>query len=315
MPGGEPGKGMVRARRRGGGGSPTGVAGDPSKLWGARGRYHGQGFGALALSSRDLDPRLGRQMPDVHHLTPYRDKATGGADRILANIVQVLRSHSDIACLTAEPMRSNCVLPPFGTWADLFALCACNGVKLIFDEIPSGFGQNRSLFRPWAFCRDTGCCRTQEGAWRRRATDRCGPGRPKPRCRTDLALGEYTHEKNPVTARAALTTVEIIEEEGLVGQAERLGLAVEAHIHRRMQAGQTMITGIRGLGLLRAVTDRPSKALCNDALVTAGLERSASFTTKGRDTVRFSPPPVMSNTELALALGSVCVAIDSFAEV
>ena len=28
------------------------------------------------------------------------------------------------------------------------------------------------------------------------------------------AFGHYTHEKNPVTTRAALTTIEIIEEEG-----------------------------------------------------------------------------------------------------
>ena len=32
----------------------------------------------------------------------------------------------------------------------------------------------------------------------------------------DWAFGHYTHEKNPVTARAALTTIEIIEQEGLV---------------------------------------------------------------------------------------------------
>jgi len=37
------------------------------------------------------------------------------------------------------------------------------------------------------------------------------------------ALGHYTHEKNPLTARAALTTIEIIEDEGLVDSAAHLG--------------------------------------------------------------------------------------------
>ena len=37
------------------------------------------------------------------------------------------------------------------------------------------------------------------------------------------AFGHYTHEKNPVTARAALTTIEIIEDEGLVANAARVG--------------------------------------------------------------------------------------------
>ena len=39
----------------------------------------------------------------------------------------------------------------------------------------------------------------------------------------DFAFGHYTHEKNPVTARAALTTIEIIEDEGLVANAAKVG--------------------------------------------------------------------------------------------
>ncbi|HCB33242.1 MAG TPA: aspartate aminotransferase family protein, partial [Deltaproteobacteria bacterium] len=35
----------------------------------------------------------------------------------------------------------------------------------------------------------------------------------------EFAFGHYTHEKNPVTAKAALTTIEIIEQEGLVENA------------------------------------------------------------------------------------------------
>ncbi len=40
------------------------------------------------------------------------------------------------------------------------------------------------------------------------------------------AFGHYTHEKNPVTCRAALTTLEIIEDEGLVENARRRGRAI-----------------------------------------------------------------------------------------
>ena len=39
----------------------------------------------------------------------------------------------------------------------------------------------------------------------------------------DRALGHYTHEKNPVLARAALTTLAIIEDERLVENAARVG--------------------------------------------------------------------------------------------
>ena len=48
-------------------------------------------------------------------------------------------------------------------------------------------------------------------------------------CRPELdvagayAFGHYTHEKNPVTTRAGLTTIQIIEEEHLVENAARMG--------------------------------------------------------------------------------------------
>ena len=39
----------------------------------------------------------------------------------------------------------------------------------------------------------------------------------------DYAFGNYTHEKNPVTARAALETLTIIDDEDLVANAARVG--------------------------------------------------------------------------------------------
>ena len=45
------------------------------------------------------------------------------------------------------------------------------------------------------------------------------------------AFGHYTHEKNPVTARAALTTIQIIEEEDLVENAAKVGASALARLH------------------------------------------------------------------------------------
>ena len=81
------------------------------------GSYHGHGFASLALGTARPDPRLGSQMPDIHHVTPYWDTAAGGADRMLADIERaLLGANGGIACIIAEPMRSNCVVPPAGLW-------------------------------------------------------------------------------------------------------------------------------------------------------------------------------------------------------
>ena len=52
------------------------------------------------------------------------------------------------------------------------------------------------------------------------------------------AFGHYTHEKNPVTTRAALTTIQIIEEEELVENAARVG-AVRDGAARRDEVDAT----------------------------------------------------------------------------
>ncbi len=65
----------------------------------------------------------------------------------------------------------------------------------------------------------------------------------------EQAYGHYTHEKNPVTAAAALATLEVIEREGLVGNAARVGAQALARLHE-MKRRHPLIGDVRGRGLL-----------------------------------------------------------------
>ena len=275
------------------------------------GSYHGHGFGSLALSSRDLDPRLGSQPPDIHHVTPYWRKADGGADRMLDDLKALFRARSDIACLIAEPMRSNCIVPPASLWRDVGALCERNGVKLIFDEIPSGLGKTGQFFAHEHFHITPDIVvlgKALGGGILPIAAVLADPGLD---VAPDLALGHYTHEKNPVSARAALTTIDIIEDEGLTLQAEQRGRELDRLVREHCATGSTTVLGTRGLGLLRAVTFELDEAQrLEDDLVQAGLLRGVSFTLKGRDAVGFSPPLTITEPDLALALAGVVSAID-----
>ena len=63
-----------------------------------------------------------------------------------------------------------------------------------------------------------------------------------------------------MTARAALTTIEIIEDEGLVENAARVGAFALARLHD-MKSQHPLIGDVRGRGLLlgiELVTDRAS---------------------------------------------------------
>src|SRR5690606_15217952 len=100
-------------------------------------------------------------------------------------------------------------------------LCDDNGTLLIFDEIPTGLGKTGRLFasehvgvRPdmTVLGKSLGGGMLPLAAVIADAALDVAP---------ELSLGHYTHEKNPVTARAALATIEIIEGEGLVENARR----------------------------------------------------------------------------------------------
>lgn len=99
----------------------------------------------------------------------------------------------------------------------------------------------------------------------------------------DFAVGHDTNEKNPLTARAALTTIEILEEEGLVERSAQLGV----HVMERLQislAGCPIVGAIRGRGLMfgiEIVADKSTKAPGADlaeqifyACLDAGVSKS-----------------------------------------
>ena len=54
----------------------------------------------------------------------------------------IFESNADgIAAVVAEPIRSNCHVPPDWLWPEVRRLCDENGTLLIFDEVPSGLGK------------------------------------------------------------------------------------------------------------------------------------------------------------------------------
>ena len=68
----------------------------------------------------------------------------------------------------------------------------------------------------------------------------------------DFAIGHYTHEKNPVTARAALTTLQIIDDEDLVARADRLGAYALTRLSETL-ARCPIVGDMRGRGLMFGV--------------------------------------------------------------
>eukprot|EP00873_Tetraselmis_striata_P010819 jgi/Tetstr1/431083/TSEL_020799.t1 len=130
----------------------------------------------------------------------------------------------------------------------------------------------------------------------------------------DYAIGHYTHEKNPVTARAALTTLEIIEDEGLVERSAKLGAHAMTRLHEDL-AGNPIVGDIRGRGLMfgvEIVTDRAERTPGNDlaeAIYYRCLDAGLSFKISQGCVLTLSPPLTIARAELDRALDIVRDAI------
>lgn len=217
------------------------------------GSYHGHGMGSLGLSGRRLDPRLGSQLTDIHHVTPYWDHAGGGSEAMLADLAACFdQNRGRIACLVAEPMRSNAHVPPPDLWPRCAELCEKHGVKLIFDEIPSGLGKTGRFFAHEHFGVTPDMVVLGKALGGGVLPLAAVIGDESLNLAPELAVGHYTHEKNPLLTRAALATLDVIEDGGLVVAAAERGRQLEQLLDGQAAGGIRL--ALRGLGLLRALS-------------------------------------------------------------
>lgn len=286
--------------------------------------FHGAGFGASAVGGEATfrSHIAGPLVPGAEHVAPFAcyrcPYGHAGPDvcaLACAKMVKyVLEREGDIAAVVAEPMRAVPYVPPPGFWKQVREACNRHGALLIFDEIPTGLGKTGRFF---AFDHDGvvpdivvlgkalgGGVLPVAAVIARRDLDVAG----------DFAIGHYTHEKNPVTARAALTTIAIIEEEGLAERAAELG----AHSMTRLRdfaATCPAVGDVRGRGLLIGVelvgdreTKKPARELAERVFYRC-LEAGLSFKISAGNVLTLSPPLVIARDELDRALAIVETAI------
>lgn len=286
--------------------------------------FHGAGFGAASVGGEATfrSQIAGPLLPGAEHIAPFHCYRCAyghpGPDTCAlacAKMVDyVLEREGDVAAVIAEPMRAVPVVPPPGYWQAVQAACHRHGTLLIMDEIPTGLGKTGRMF---AFDHDGitpdivtlgkalgGGILPIAAVIARNDLDVCG----------DFAIGHYTHEKNPVTARAALTTLEIIEDEGLVDRADRLGRAAMDRLQDRLSTC-AIVGDIRGRGLMfgvEIVEDRdartPGPALA-EQIYYACLSAGLSFKISAGCVLTLSPPLTIPEDDLNRALDIVEAAI------
>jgi 4-aminobutyrate aminotransferase len=125
----------------------------------------------------------------------------------------------------------------------------------------------------------------------------------------DLAIGHYTHEKNPFAATAALATLEIILEEGLIENARVVG-AYGLQMAMELSKRHPLIGDVRGKGLvmgIELVTDQETKNPASgeaERIFYKALQKGLSLKTTG-NILALSPPLIITKGEMERALSIV----------
>jgi taurine--2-oxoglutarate transaminase len=223
--------------------------------------YHGATGGSIALTG---DPRRWPSEPAipgvVHVLDPYHGIQRGwdAAAAALARLEEVieLEGPHTIAAFILEPVTgtNGVLVPPDGYLEGVRALCDRHGILLIADEVMSGFGRTGEWFavNHWQVVPDLLCmAKGLTSAYvplgavgmRRHIAD-FFQTRPLP---TGLTYGSH-----PLACAAALATLDVYEQDDLIGNARRLGLVMRellADLHER----HPRVGAVRSIGLFGAV--------------------------------------------------------------
>jgi 4-aminobutyrate aminotransferase len=187
------------------------------------------------------------------------------------------------------------------------AACDRHGALLILDETATCLGRTGKLFACQHFGADPDilvCGKGLGGGIMPLAAMLADPALD---VGADLALGHYTHEKNPTACAAGLAMLEAVQGEDLPGRSARLGAMALGRL--AAMAGRFPIIGeVRGLGLSLAVelvTDRNTRAKASDAadaVLYHCLTHGLSFKTSHGNILTLTPPLTISETDLDRAL-------------
>src|SRR5262249_17696808 len=143
-------------------------------------------------------------------------------------IRDILQREGDVAAVIAAPVSAAEYVPPPGFWGAVRAACNEFGALLVFDEVQTGLGKTGRMFA-WEHGGAVpdvlvlgkalgGGVVPLAAVLARAELDVLG----------DIAVGHFTHEKNPVLAAAGRAAIDVIRDGDLVEHARALGLLAVA---------------------------------------------------------------------------------------
>lgn len=286
--------------------------------------YHGATFGSISLTG---DHRRWASEPGIPGVVripdPYKyrsalyragDSDADFAQRCLEQLEEIVMfegPHTIAAILLETVTGTNgVIIPPDGYLQGVRELCNRHGILLICDEVMTGFGRTGAWFGVdhWGVAPDIMTMAKGLTSAYLPLSAVAVNDRVFDHFRKNVFYGGLTYSAHPMCLAAALATIQVIEEDDLVGNAQRMG-RVLAELHDELKAEHPSIGDVRSIGLLgciELVRDQESKEPLapytggGDVMprIAAYLREHGVYTYLWRNLLHTNPPLCVTETEL-----------------
>lgn len=306
--------------------------GGRTRLIGRERGYHGVGFGGLSVGGIGANRKaFGPLLPGVDHLRhthdPERNAFARGEPEHGAELADdlermlLLHDPSTIAAVIVEPVAGSTgvLIPPKGYLARLRAICDRHGILLIFDEVITGFGRLTTPFAGDWFGVEPDMMTTAKGitngavpmgavfskGFIHDAFMDAPPG-------IELFHG-YTYSGHPLACAAALATLDVFAEQGILANAA----AIQPYFEEALQSlrGLSHVIDLRSLGIIAGIELAPipgQPGARGYAALKAAFADGLLIRTTG-DIIALSPPLVMERQHVDELFGKLAAVLTRLA--
>lgn len=309
---------------------------DKRYVIGRKNGYHGSTIAGASLGGMGFMHKQFETLSYVDHVDqPYWYGEGGDSDPEVFGLEvagslekKILELGADkVAAFIAEPIQGagGVIVPPASYWPEIQRICQQYDVLLISDEVICGFGRTGEWFGADYFN-----VQADLMSFAKAVTNGYQPlggvlvgDRMADVLKADggeFAHG-YTYSGHPAACAAALATLDIMQEQNIVGHVkDELGPYLQqrwAELAEHPLVGQTR--GVGFLGAMELVKDKSSRARFDDdgsagsACRVAAIEGGLVMRAVG-DTMIIAPPLTIDRTQIDELIDKASIALDKAAK-
>lgn len=244
--------------------------------------FHGRTMGALAATAQPQYHAAFQPLPAGFEYIGWGDETAleaAATDEVCAIILEPVQGESGIHPAAPSFMRT------------IQELCAARNILFIVDEVQTGFGRSGRFWAHEHYEVQPDIITTAKAL---------GGGLPLGACIASerasvLRPGDHgcTFGGNPLSTAAAVAALNVLETEGLVERAARMGSLLMQQLER-IAENEPAIAGLRGLGLMLAIEFSGDEAA---AVVNNCLDNGLLVHPVGNSIIRLLPPLILSEAE------------------